>query len=480
VLFALPQLAGVWWLFMITKNVAGLAVKPDWLQEGMAGGFKGEDYYDYFFVVDRNGETVDEDFLNEEVAYTCLLGLVGGVFVLVETLGGGHGPLAAGSNGLTALLLPFLLHVQTWLFKDYIWSGGFDTGFWWLKFDTVAQLIVLRFLLVLGLSLAFAYLAKKCMELVTSSTLRYALPLFFISYWGTLGRVMQTAMPSLWITLVVEVVLVAQELVQVWAYLHAMGPTKYLLLLVTRRGIPDDDAYGEAVYRTSADLPPKLYAYGYLIIVHAICEAIMVLVGGLGPLLLNISLSAPDCGDVESSVNQTAGISVATMCNAYTEPFKQGLAIGNTLISFVAETFVADGLFCLMAVRKQRRAHTFLATWRLRTSGSILVFVALSALACFPIYAQIMQQTDVVLDGNMFGLRYFPSALPCLDSLKALGCLDRFGFVTDSCPIGNLGGSIEVPPKDIASSPYSSVSTAVRLDENACNVGKFAELYYGG
>jgi len=271
---------------------------------------------------------------------------------------------------------------------------------------------------------------------------------------------------------------VAQELVQVWAYLHGMGPTKYLLLLVTRRGIPDDDSYGEAVYRTSADIPPKVYAYNYLIVVHAICEAIMVLVGGLGPLILNLSLSPPDCDEVESAVNSTATISVATMCNVYTEPLNQGLIIGNTLISFFAETVLADGLFCLMAIRKQRRTHTFLATWRLRTSGSILVFVTISLLACFPIYKQLFSSTNFVLDGNMFGFRYFPRDLPCLDSLKDLGCLDSLGRLTDSCPLGNLGSTVAV--EDIASSPYVSVTSSASLPDGVCRVGQMDGLYGNG
>merc|ERR1712196_524955 len=126
-----------------------------------------------------------------------------------------------------------------------------------------------------------------------------------------------------------------------------------------------------------------------------------------------------------------------------------------------------------MAVRKQRRAHTFLATWRLRTTGSIMVFITITALACFPIYAQVTGATLTVLDGNMFGLRYFPEKLPCISSLKAMGCLGWTGFIKPSCPVGGSGVTFT---EDIANSAYDEAVVSSSLSPAICG-GKFFEEY---
>ena len=45
-------------------------------------------------------------------------------------------------------------------------------------------------------------------------------------------------------------------------------------------------------------------------------------------------------------------------CNVWTAPFPQQQVIGNTLISLCFETLVADGLFCFLATRQQRKQRS--------------------------------------------------------------------------------------------------------------------------
>ena len=126
-----------------------------------------------------------------------------------------------------------------------------------------------------------------------NSVLRFALPLYFLSFWGCIGRVMQASMPAPWMTVVLEMgVLLPIELFQVWAYMHQKGPAAYTLSLLLRRGKARGDEKAESrVYRSVDDLPPKEYTYNFLICVHAVCETTLVLVGGLVLMLMNFSIT---------------------------------------------------------------------------------------------------------------------------------------------------------------------------------------------
>merc|ERR1712226_1382040 len=112
-----------------------------------------------------------------------------------------------------------------------------------------------------------------------------------MGFWGCLGRVMQTTMPTIYFTLLLESLLVIQEVYQVVAYMHQMGPTAFTIRLIAGRGkVPKESSSTTCTYRSVRDIPPKVFAYNSMITVHAVCEAILVLVGGLIPLVLNVNL----------------------------------------------------------------------------------------------------------------------------------------------------------------------------------------------
>merc|ERR1711865_238316 len=90
-----------------------------------------------------------------------------------------------------------------------------------------------------------------------------------------------------------------------------------------------------------------------------------VLVGGLFPLAFNYN----PVGDVELDYKTVAA---------------------NLAIALVGETLVAEGIFCVLAARQQHKAHTFIATWRLRPHGSVLLFVMGALMAFLPVWYALM------------------------------------------------------------------------------------------
>ena len=144
----------------------------------------------------------------------------------------------------------------------------------------------------------------------------------------------------------------------VWAYMHQKGPIAYLLSQALHRGkVSDADAAAPATIAALADLPPKVFTYNFLICVHAVIETVLVLAGALVPLVMNMNLGATACK----------------------EELDQGNLLTNMAVGLVGETLVADGIFCVLAARRQRNAHSFLATWRLRPRGSMLSSMSLAA-----------------------------------------------------------------------------------------------------
>jgi len=275
------------------------------------------------------------------------------------------------------------------------------------------------------------------------SNLRYALPMFFFSFWGIMGRVAQSSIPNVGINIAIELCLVGFEIIQVWAFMHTMGPTKYTLLFFFKRHqlkeAYDGSEYSTATFRTAADIPPKIYAYNYIICVHAVCEAAMVLIGGLTPLLLNLQLSPTDC---------PAG-ATTQQCNIWLQEFPQRAVLANTFISLMCETLIADSIFCFLAARQQRKAHSFLATWRTRSSRSLGVFVLSCCLASLPLFRGAAATAQIAISENMFGFRYFPKPLNCYDALRRLECMTWDGKVVPypykaPCQLANSSFYVEI------------------------------------
>merc|ERR1719291_1516661 len=105
--------------------------------------------------------------------------------------------------------------------------------------------------------------------------------------------------------------------------MHGMGPTAMTLRLIKGRGKLPAEAATTSTFRTLGDVPPKVYAYNSMIAVHAVCEAILVLAGGLVPIILNVTLVDP----CEKGAKDYE-------CSVLTAPVPQGTIIGNTFLSF--------------------------------------------------------------------------------------------------------------------------------------------------
>jgi len=410
-------------------------------------------FYNRYTVYNQNMQPVNGDFFSHDTAGTCLLGCCAFLGILVEASWNKnrHYFLAAFS----ALVIPFLLLLQVWLWKEYIYQGDPRYGLIWFKLAQVPKMIYIRFLLVFGLSTALVYLGKKVMELLPMSNLRYALPMFFFSFWGIMGRVAQSSIPNMGVNIAIELLLVCFEIVQVWAFMHAMGPTKYTLLFLFKRHklkeAYDGSEFSTAAFRTAVDIPPKIYAYNYIICVHAVCEAAMVLIGGLTPLLLNVQLSPTDCpADATSQ-----------QCNIWLKEFPQRAVLTNTFVSLMCETLIADSIFCFLAARQQRKAHSFLATWRTRSSRSLKVFVLACCLAALPLFRTAAAHTQVAISEKMFGFRYFPTALNCYDSLRRLECIRWNGKVVPypyeaPCQLANTSFYVELVGNGYPSADFCS------------------------
>ena len=78
--------------------------------------------------------------------------------------------------------------------------------------------------------------------------------------------------------------------------MHLKGPAAYTIGLLLGRGghakvSPRAVVAETPLYRSVVDLPPKEYTYNFLICVHAVCETMLVLVGGLALMLMNFSIT---------------------------------------------------------------------------------------------------------------------------------------------------------------------------------------------
>jgi len=146
-------------------------------------------------------------------------------------------------------------------------------------------------------------------------------------------------------------------------------------------------------YRSLDDVPTKAFTYNFLICSHAVCEALTVLVAAFIPLVYNYNVAS-------------------------SEPVNHRATLANFFISLCGETLVADSLFCVMAARQQRRAHTFLATWQLRPRGSIFAFVAVTLASFLPVwYALLLTQLPKLDEDHFAGYYSLPRLLMRVQSL---------------------------------------------------------------
>jgi len=336
--------------------------------------------------------------------------LIIGAFSLLSLLGTLAETFRDGWRACTwscfvAIILPWMCYAQTGIFNNLVWGGNpcptqikSQFGALWFKATQTSafDMLVIRLFLIQAFGILMAYLAKLLTQdhlplgisfPIRSGWLRFVLPAYFLSFWGMVGRLMQSSFQNPSTTIVIEALLVFQELVQVWAYMHQKGPLAYLLSLALGRGsakVSADAATPE--YRTLSDLPSKAFTYNFLICAHTVTEAITVVVAGLVPLVYNYNI-------------------------ANTELVDRSATLANLVIALVGETLIADGLFCIMASRQQRQAHTFLATWQLRPRGSIVVFVAAVVVAILPAWYALLLTQVPKKDSSNFGYFSYPKVL---------------------------------------------------------------------
>jgi len=277
-----------------------------------------------------------------------------------------------------------------------VWGGNAcpygALGSLWFKASSNFDKLVIRMFVVQTFGLLMAYISKLLTQdhlplgisfPVKSGVMRFVLPAYFLAFWGFVGRIMQSSFDNPTYTLLVELLLVFQEILQVWAYMHQKGPLAYVVSAMLGRGsskVAADAATPE--YRTLDDLPSKAFTYNFLICSHAVCEAVTVLVASFISLAYNTNV---------------AGI----------DPIDRRTTIVNLVIALVGETIVADGLFCFMAGRQQRRAHTFLATWYLRPRGSLFALVSATVSAFLPVWYAIILMAVYKKDDSHLGYHSF-------------------------------------------------------------------------
>jgi len=355
-----------------------------------------------------------------------------------------------------ALVLPWLTYAQPGVYSNLVWGGNAcpygSAGSLWFKANTSFEKLVVRLFMVQAFGLLMAYVAKLLTQdhlplgiafPIRSSTLRFALPAYFLAFWGLVGRIMQTSFTDVSFVVLVEGVLIMQEVLQVWAYMHHKGPLAYLLALALGRGsakVAADQATPE--YRSLDDIPSKAFTYNFLICAHAVCEAVTVLIAGFLPLAYNMNIN--DYGLVP-----------------------RGQMIVNLIISLVGETIVADGLFCVMAAREQRKAHTFLATWQLRPRGSITVFLVVTLAAFLPVWYTLLLSATMKKDDSHFGYHSVPQELYIVDILAYRYNRSTHGVATQNEYV-NLRAKCGPPPGEVSNEVWCFADERTDADLRKC------------
>ena len=200
-----------------------------------------------------------------------------------------------------------------------------------------------------------------------------------------------------------------------WAYMHQKGPIAYILSLVLNRNkvTPQDEANPN--YTKLDDIPSKPYTYNFLICAHAVCEAVTVLTAAFIPLAYNANIA--DYAEID-----------------------QGTVITNLMIGLIGETILADSILCILAARRQRTAHTFLATWQMRPKGSLFAFVAVTVAAFCPIWHTVLVTQTVKKDSSALGYHSYPQMLFMVNQHRHHYNMTQHGIYTNMPECGTDTG----------------------------------------
>lgn len=400
----LPLLSTLWFAYLVVRHVlyeveaakSYLSYLPfeqvkilHDFEEPLTPGGVNQKYIYYFY---------------SEFLITAAFSLFGVIGTLAGTMHHKSWRVSAWSC-LVALGLPWMCMAQPGIFNHLVFGGNFcpsavdsAAGSLWFKATQQSSfdMLIIRLFLVQGFGVMMAYGAKLLTQdhlpmgvsfPIKSGWLRFVLPAYFLTFWGLAGRIMQTSFREPSMTVLVEVLLVCQELIQVWAFMHQKGPIAYTLAwAVGRNSVKVASEAATPEYRTLADLPSRAFTYNFLICAHTVTEAISVIVAGFIPLVYNYNV-------------------------ADLEKVDRKITLQNFFIALIGETLVADGLFCLLAARQQRQAHTFLATWQLRPRGSITIFIAATIAAFLSIWYALLLTQVPKKDDSYLGYHAFPDTL---------------------------------------------------------------------
>ena len=166
-------------------------------------------------------------------------------------------------------------------------------------------------------------------------------------------------------------------------------------------------------YGKIGEIPSKPYTYNFLICAHAVCEAVTVLTAAFLPLAYNANIA--DYNEID-----------------------QGTVITNLIIGLIGETLVADSILCILAARKQRTAHTFLATWQMRPKGSLFAFVAVTVAAFCPIWHTVLATQTIKKDSSDLGYHSYPQMLFMVNQHRHHYNMTQHGIYTSQT--GNCNG----------------------------------------
>ena len=502
----LPLLAASWFAYIIVKRSifemprSRVGVQTD--PERASSIFLHEFELQLVPMEQRNAINYENLSFWPELICASAFSIVGLLGTLIESRK--EGARVAAWSGAAAFILPWMCYMNTAIFNYIIWGGNAcpygAPGALWFKAQTWTQRIIVRFFIVQLVGVAVSYGAKLLTQdqlplginfPIKSSVLRVVVPFYFIAFWGLVGRMMQSrcanelssasprrtphaarrtphaarrtphALPRLTSShlvsprsrhgsfedplyaALVEAALVGQEILQMWAYMHQKGPMSYVLSLIVSRcrgGLRNKVAPQEELEKKVAappakrrswveqdesnpnygkldDIPSKPYTYNFLICAHAVCEAVTVLTAAFIPLAYNANIA--DYKEID-----------------------QGTVITNLMIGLIGETIFADSILCILAARKQRTAHTFLATWQMRPKGSLFAFVAVTVAAFCPIWHTVLATQTIKKDSSQLGYHSYPQMLFMVDQHRHHYNRTQHGLYTTKSECGGDTGCL--------------------------------------
>ncbi len=205
----LPILSSLWFCYLVVRHVlyevgrakSYMSYSPaaeeniilNQLELELSPARVSPSYYNMFY----------SDFL-----ITAAFSLFGAIGTLVESRS--DGARVSAWSVLVALLLPFMCYAQPGIFNNLVWGGNpcpsevnSTPGALWFKAtqQSAFDMLVIRLFLIQGFGIGMAYLAKLLTQdhlplgisfPIKSGWLRFALPAYFLGFWGLAGRLMQT------------------------------------------------------------------------------------------------------------------------------------------------------------------------------------------------------------------------------------------------------------------------------------------------